>query len=164
MPPTAFDPRAGTGLLWLLAALLALHALVLAFWRVRLRERTGPEVLVVRRRAGVRWALLGGVAAVAAAVLLAGEAFPRGPALAVLALAALGIAAAPGFQDSVIGELGVRRGWHARRFGELEEWRLIGDHLRWRLHGVWVASDWPAPRHDELRPKLDPARESRFRQ
>lgn len=164
MPPTAFDAQAGTGLLWLLALLLGLHAAVLLLWRARLRARTGRPVLVVRRRVWVRRALIAGVAAVAPAVVLAGESFPRAAALAVLALAAVGLALAPGFQDSELGEHGVRRGWHARRFDELEEWRLIGDHLRWRLFGVWVASDWPMARHEELRPKLSAERESRFRQ
>ena len=87
-----------------------------------------------------------------------------------LALAALAGAAAtawwsPSSRDSALGESGVRRGWHARRFEELEEWRLTGEHLRWKLLGEWQASPAPPDEHAELRAKLEqrcPGRESRF--
>ena len=60
----------------------------------------------------------------------------------------------PGFQDSVFGEHGVQRGWTARRFGELESWRLIGEHLRWKHRGLWVATDVPVAEHAALRERL----------
>ena len=71
----------------------------------------------------------------------------------------------PGAKDATTGEAGVARGFEARRHEELEEWRLTGDHLRFRLHGEWTSS--PCPRDDQpwLRARLEqacPARESRF--
>lgn len=71
----------------------------------------------------------------------------------------------PGFDDHVFGSEGVRRGWFARRFADVEEWRLTGEHLRWRLYGVWLATEVPAEHHAELRAQLEelvPDRESRF--
>lgn len=71
-----------------------------------------------------------------------------------------------GFQDAILGDLGVQRGWHALRFEELEEWRLAGDHLRFRLHGEWTSVPCPPGRQPALRSaleRLNPARESPFR-
>lgn len=82
---------------------------------------------------------------------------------ALLALSVLLIAASPGFQDSIWGQTGVQRGWYARRFSELEAWRLVGEHLRWRLFGNWVSTDVPPQEHAKLRLLLDvqaPGRES----
>ena len=71
----------------------------------------------------------------------------------------------PSFEDHEFGTTGVRRGWFARRFDELDEWRLTGEHLRWRLYGVWLATEVPTEFHAELRARLEeiaPERESRF--
>ena len=80
----------------------------------------------------------------------------------VLALVWLG----PGFQDALLGEHGVQRGWQARRFEDLEEWRLAGAHLRFRLGGEWTAVPCPPERQPALRERLlrlNPERESPFR-
>lgn len=71
----------------------------------------------------------------------------------------------PGSKDAATGEAGVARGFEGRRLEELEEWRLTGDHLRFRLHGEWTSA--PCPRDDQpwLRARLEqacPGRESRF--
>jgi len=53
-----------------------------------------------------------------------------------------------------------------RRFEDLEEWRLTGDHLRWKLFGEWQACEVPSAESESLRTKLEqliPDRESRFR-
>ncbi len=154
-------------LLWATAIALAAANSFVVLWQARSRARTGPVVHAVLRRRGARMALLAGVGLVALLVALAGESTIRiWPALAVLALAALLLARSPSFRDSVLGDGGVQLGWHARRFEELEEWRLVGEHLRWKLFGTWVACDAPAMLHANLRAKLGqlcPERETRFK-
>lgn len=82
-------------------------------------------------------------------------------------LPALGLAwLGPGFQDALLGEEGVQRGWYSRRFDELEEWRLAGDHLRFRLFGEWTAVPCPPAEQSRLRQRLERVnggRESPFR-
>lgn len=71
----------------------------------------------------------------------------------------------PSFADRVSGTLGVRRGWQLLRHEELEEWRLIGEHLRFRLDGEWTAVPVPVERQAALRERLvsvAPDRESAF--
>ncbi len=73
---------------------------------------------------------------------------------------------APGFKDATCGETGVQRGWYARRFEHLEEWRMTGDHLRFRLFGLWTAVPLPLQEQPKIREKLlqlNAARESRFK-
>ena len=76
-----------------------------------------------------------------------------------LVFASLGVSAVlvwlqPSPRDSGLGEDGVQRGWHARAFRDLEEWRLTGDHLRWRLFGQWISTDVPSQMHSQVRTKL----------
>jgi len=157
---------AKSDLLWILrcaAALLAAALLVVLAWRSRNRARVGAVRLSVRPRRKARAALL--VAAwLAAAALVAGSDVGRSlESLLVLALALGLLAANMGFQDSRWGERGVQRGWHARRYDELEGWRLIGEHVRWQLRGEWLATDVPPAEHAGLRAVLEaaaPGRES----
>jgi hypothetical protein len=48
----------------------------------------------------------------------------------------------------------VQRGWHARRLEELEEWRLTGEHLRFRLFGEWTAVPLAPEHHAAMRARL----------
>lgn len=145
-----------------IASLAAALSLVL-LWQALNRGRVGTVRWRVRRRRGVRLTLVLGALLVAAGVV-AGSKIGRSPdTLAMLALSVALLGLSPGFQDSVFGERGVQRGWYARRLGELEAWRLIGEHLRWKLFGEWVASDVPASEHAALRAQLEalaPGRES----
>jgi hypothetical protein len=87
------------------------------------------------------------------------------PVLLCLGIAQLLVFTTPGAHDAVLGESGVQRGWHARRFESLEEWRLTGDHLRFRLFGEWTSVPCPPEHHFRLRSKLVqlvPERESPF--
>jgi hypothetical protein len=90
------------------------------------------------------------------------------PALQATALVAMGVLlalVAPGPHDAVCGERGVRRGWHARALAELEEWRLVGQHLRFRLHGEWTSVPVPAASEELVRERLlaaCPERQSPF--
>ena len=71
----------------------------------------------------------------------------------------------PSSKTAILGVGGVQRGWHARRFESLEEWRLTGDHLRFRLFGEWTSVPCPQERQSDLRATLTqlvPDRESPF--
>jgi len=84
---------------------------------------------------------------------------------ATLALASGVLLLSPGPQRQRLGERGVQRGWDVRSFDELEEWRVSGDHLRFKVNGEWTAASAPAALHAELREKLRrlrPDHESRF--
>ena len=69
--------------------------------------------------------------------------------------------------DRVTGTEGVRAGWNSRRYEELEEWRITGDHLRFKLFDQWTAVplvvDAQAPIRERLR-ACAPERESAFNQ
>lgn len=97
--------------------------------------------------------------------ILADTAVWRTPVTLCLGAALLLVWTTPGVHTAVLGEGGVQRGAHARRFESLEEWRLTGDHLRFRLHGTWTSVPCPPERQAELRAKLValvPERESPF--
>jgi hypothetical protein len=148
-----------------MAQLVAL--LFVVVWNARAAKRVGPRILVVRRRMAWRYAFLAGVALIGLGCLLVEAPIPSAqlPAAAVLGLSAALLALQPGFADSRCGERGVQIGWHALRYEDLPEWRLTGDHLRWRLGEIWVACDLPVAQHEAMRTKLEqlaPGRESRF--
>jgi hypothetical protein len=161
------QPADAERLLWIFAGVLVAVDVFLFAWSRRSSARVGT-VRHAARRNRQRWLAAFGLALLAGLVLAApGETdgFERGPALLVLSAAAALVALCPASGESVYGELGVRRGWHARRFDELEEWRLMGEHLRWKLRGEWISSQVPPAEHEALRAKLVglcPERESRF--
>lgn len=146
------------GPLWLAALMLAGAVAFSDLWRARNSRKVGRVLLRVRPRR-LRWLLRGGLALLAASVLVLGG-LPRLPAVSVLALSGVLSFFYPGNRDSVLGESGVQAGWYARRFSEIEEWRLAGQHLRWRLRGEWVACAAPLELHASLRALLDGERES----
>jgi hypothetical protein len=152
-------------LLRFLALVLAVALLSLGAWRLRLRRTLGEPRVVVRPGRRARWLYHAAALAAAVGVVVSGLEVPLAPSLSVLALGVALAALAPGEQDSLLGSQGVQYGWHARRFADLEEWRLTGDHLRLRLFGEWVAVHAPAALHAQLREQLvaaNPGRESRF--
>lgn len=129
------------------------------------RLKVGP-IVAADRRAATRWRvvmtlLLGGV--------LAWVAIDRSvwlvPVVLCLGCALLLVFSTPTSRTAILGEGGVQRGWHARRFEALEEWRLTGDHLRFRLFGEWTSVPCPPDHQAALRAKLVqlvPERESPF--
>ena len=150
--------------LWLTAAAAVAGALFCLGIRRQIRRAVGESrhqnCPLARSRGG--YTLLALATSVAFLELEPGQYLP-----AALTLAA-GLAITwlrPGFEDHVFGTEGVRRGWFARRFEDLDEWRLTGEHLRWRLYGVWLATEVPTEHHAELRAHLEeiaPERQSRF--
>ncbi|MEY2807238.1 MAG: hypothetical protein RIR65_1655 [Planctomycetota bacterium] len=140
--------------------------LVVLALRARARATTGePRHQDLPRRLSRRLALAVPLALVAAWALQA-DLLPTTGTLLVVVPALCLVVATPGRLDAVLGTQGVARGFEARRFEDLEEWRLTGDHLRWRLHGEWTSSPCPAAEHEEWRKLLEErcgATESRFR-
>lgn len=86
-------------------------------------------------------------------------------ALVPLSLAAVVLARPAG--GRACGARGVRSGSWSHAYGDLEEWRLTGDHLRFRVGAVWRAAALPRGLHPEVREVLVALvgeRESRFRE
>ena len=139
---------------------------LLASARVRLAQRRRVGTLFGRdsgswRARSVTLVLL---VAVLAGPLVEGQS-PDLPALAALLLALVLTGVRPGFGDRVCGSAGLRRGWVVRSFDELEEWRLIGEHLRFKLFGQWEAVPLAPEHHAAVRARLVelvPERESGF--
>ena len=149
-------------------ALLVLGpCLAFAAWRsAQARAIVGAVIAEERPRRALRLATLLLLHAIAAAVVLVRRDLPLANAFVVLAFGAALALLSPGFGDAIAGEDGVRRGWHARGYGELEEWRLTGDHLRFRLFGEWTAVPLPPAAQTRVREKLValvPDRESPFK-
>lgn len=148
-------------------ALSVVGVLVAARLRARAAKCVGRLLFEERGRSLLRALRL---AWSAAALIAIGVTWPTaaGAPLATAALAVLALALAlltPDADAQQLGEAGVRRGWSARTFADLEEWRLTGEHLRWKLEGEWIACRAPVELHAELREKLEracPERESRF--
>lgn len=151
-------------LLTLPLPLLAVGFFVCVSNVARRRAKVGAPIAVARPWRAAKLALLGGYVVLLAALLFQRDLSPL-PVVIVVGLSAALVALTPGFHDAICGEEGVQRGWHARRFEELEEWRLIGDHLRFRLFGEWTSVPLPAALHPRIREKLlalAAERESRF--
>ncbi len=62
---------------------------------------------------------------------------------------------APAAEDQRCGVSGVQYGWSSRSLEQLELWRLTGDHLRFRLNGLWVAVALPRALHAQVRERLE---------
>jgi hypothetical protein len=151
--------------LWAAVGLLAAASAGAAAIACRARANVGRARVVERQRRRGKLAMLAAIAATAVGVAVGAGELPRAELLTMLALCACVVASSPSFGDSILGERGVRRGWVARRFEQVEEWRLTGEHLRWKAAGEWLACRAPAELHGELREKLSklcPGRESPF--
>lgn len=148
-------------LVMLVPALIATMAVV-----KRAQTTVGGAIAAQRPDRWKRRILLGAPqAAVLALESMSGH-LPQEPVIESLLLGILLVWVTPGFHDAVLGELGVQRGWFARRFEDLEEWRLAGDHLRFRLDGEWTSVPCPPGEQVRIRETLlavNPAGESRFK-
>lgn len=168
----AIEPLAAPDPSFAPATYLALGLGVLALARTIAVLRTaavrlGPTLFAEEPRSLLRALRLALVAAAAIGLGLTWD--PNAPGLfaacALLAVAAALAYVTPTAASQRYCEHGVRRGFDARRFEELEEWRLAGEHLRWKLDGEWISCRVPTELHAELRAKLaklNPERESRF--
>jgi hypothetical protein len=151
---------------------LALVSSFLLWRRLASTRRLGRGVQATAPRQGWRKRLLALVWLAAAAFWLPGlgadAADPsfRLPAFALLFGGAVILLLSPRPVARVLGTTGVQSGWDTARFDALVEWRLSGEHLRFRLEGrLWDAVDAAPQTHAELRERLDrdaPGRESRY--
>src|SRR6185295_17444224 len=131
-------------------ALILLVALaVTAQLVLRARKTVGPVIAEIRPRQGLRRAGLVAVQGCALAFIVWAGGLPLGPTSVCVGIAIILSYMAPGLKDAVCGEEGVQRGYYARSFAELEEWRLAGEHLRFRLFGEWTSV--PLPPNDQPR-------------
>lgn len=83
----------------------------------------------------------------------------------LIALSGTAMALAQAQRRGVCGGAGVQSGCFSYPYGDLEEWRLTGDHLRFRVGEVWRAVSLPQALHAEVRGLLETnaeGRESRF--
>ena len=120
------------------------------------RRQTGQAIHVVKSGARLRIMLTALIVLAAVLVVMGSGPDPR-LALPTLVLGLFLTLAAPRREDSVFGTEGVRRGWHARRWEQLEGWRLSGNHLRFVVHGELVAVEVPEASVPELRTRLESA-------
>jgi hypothetical protein len=154
-----------TGLLWLPLFLIVPALVAVMAAEGRARAVTGPAIAAERPGLVLRRVLVAGSQAALLGVLLLRGDLPQDLVAECLMLGVLLAWITPGSQDAVLGELGVRRGWSARRFDQIEEWRLTGEHLRFRLAGEWTSVPCPPPQQPRVRAMLveaNAAAESRF--
>ena len=124
------------------------------------------EVLVAERPHRRARAIGAGGMVLVAVLCLAFAAETAPEAVLTLSMGVLLLALAPSADDRAAGSEGVLVGWDARRYEDLEEWRLTGQHLRFRLRGVWTAVPLPEELQRDVRGKLEeriPERQSDFR-
>lgn len=162
-----FDLRPDVLLALSLAALWVLAGL---FGVLRLRtargSRMGERLAHQSGQARGRWLILGVLAAALVAVVLADwEPALQGVTAALLAAAALLTWLRPGAEERECGTEGVRHSWYVLGFSQVAEWRLTGEHLRFRLFGEWTAAPLPENEQPRVRQVLESVaadRESRF--
>ena len=134
--------------------------------RARERSRAGARLEALEESRGWRRAVLAVLIAAAVLRMLTSSAWMPLPVdLALLVVAGGLVLLRPGFHDAVACERGVRSGWDVIAFGEFEEWRLVGEHLRYRWQGEWRAAPLAPEKQDPVRRALEsaaPDRESRF--
>ncbi|MBL8860602.1 MAG: hypothetical protein JNK02_01200 [Planctomycetes bacterium] len=165
VPPT-LSPGELVTLLLLPELLLLAAAIAVSQVLVLLARAQVGAVLAADRRSERRWRLtvLFLCLGVLGWVLAAGTVWLTPVLLCIAGALLLGFTT-PSARTAILGVGGVQRGWHARRYESLEEWRLTGDHLRFRLFGEWTAVPCPPEFQADLRAKLTqlaPDRESPF--
>ncbi|MBM3977796.1 MAG: hypothetical protein FJ299_12505 [Planctomycetes bacterium] len=133
----------------------------------RWRGQRALGAVIARKAAGVgqRWLGAGAVLVVMAIVSLQAPPELEPTALTALTLALLLQVVRPSFGTRLCAEHGVQSGWFWQRYEQLEEWRLSGEHLRFKVRGEWQAVELPPVEHARLREKLSRLigdRESRF--
>jgi hypothetical protein len=147
---------------------LVLVALALAVTQILTglaRLRVGRPLCAERPGTRGRQVALATLIVAAMVLIVARQEVWAPPPLLALAGALFLVMTTPGAHDALLCEHGVQRGWHARRYEDLEEWRLTGEHLRFRLHGEWTSVPCPGERQAGVRAKLlelAPERESPF--
>ena len=123
------------------------------------REGSGPGLRL-------RIASLVAITAALAVALVSASELPLALSLPTLALTAALSLVRPSAGDVVVGRFGVRRGWGVHGLNELQEWRLTGEHFRFRVHDRWFAVPLPPSKHGPFESELElraPDRRSPYR-
>ncbi|MHC4377364.1 MAG: hypothetical protein ACYS26_12250 [Planctomycetota bacterium] len=162
-----FDLRPDVLLALALAALWVLAGL---FGVLRLRSargaRLGDRLGQQTGKPLGRVLILGALAAALVTVVLADwEPALQAVVGGLLVVAALLTWLRPSSDERECGTEGVRHSWYVIGFREVAEWRLTGEHLRFRLFGEWTAAPLPENEHPRVRQNLESVaadRESRF--
>jgi hypothetical protein len=147
----------------LVTALAAVGLTAALFVRVRAPRVLGTVLDRGRTRPFGRLAALALLVGAGVALATVEDAPPRG--WVALGLSAAFMVLRPAFDERVCGSEGVRRGWWLVRFEDLEQWRLIGEHLRFQLFGEWDAVPLAPAHQAAVRERLvaaAPGRESAF--
>ena len=118
-------------------------------------------------RAGrMRLASLVALLAVLAVALVSDGELSLALSLPTLLLTAAVVLTRPSAADGVVGRFGVRRGWGVHGLNELQEWRLTGEHFRFRVDQRWFAVPLPQSKHGPFEFELElraPERRSPYR-
>lgn len=156
----------------LLAAIVELWIVTIyvAWHRRKAAAVVGPHSKVSEPRGGARriGLLLAWVAAASFWIPGVGAADEslRLPAAVLLAGGVVLLTLSPRPGVRVLGANGVQSGWNHASFEQFAEWRLSGEHLRFRLDGrLWDAVEVAPGARTELRERLErvaPGRESRY--
>jgi len=148
-------------------ALVLVPALAFALSHaLRARVVVGPVLACERPYRALRGVLLAGPQIVVLLLIWITGAVPVVLATALLLMGLALVLLVPGLQDATCGATGLRRGLQVRAYEELEEWRLVGEHLRFRLLGEWTSVPCPPAVQERVRERLlevCPERESPFR-
>lgn len=167
-----------TAILWVATAWALVACIVHARERLTAQRRVG-RVLHAERGPILACVLYAGFGVVALVVVLLcclgllmtgawmipeiGEPYVAAGALIILSVAAVILAQSQ--RGGACGTEGVRSGSWSHSYGALDEWRLTGDHLRFRRGAVWRAVSLPTSLHEDVRGRLEElaaGRESRF--
>ena len=150
-------------LLWITALWPLVACFVHGRELVSSRQRVGA---VLHEEAGpVTWTALYALSGVAVCVFAA-QSSAVIPGSILVALACVAALLSRRQRGQACGEAGVQRGCFSCAYEDVEEWRLTGDHLRFRVGEVWRAVALPDRFHPQVRSLLE-ARvgdlESRFK-
>ena len=145
--------------LWWSAGCAGVSCVVHARGRLQARQCVGEELCSAKGSMAWVYAYQGLAVGVLAWVLSLG-ALPWLPVMLLLALSLGAITLSFSAGDQICGTHGVRSGVWALSYSDLEEWRLTGEHLRFRYGGVWRAVMIPAELQGPLRSRLEEIPES----
>lgn len=147
--------------LWLVGGLIAVVQL-----RASRGRSLGTQLAHEPGARRMRWIALAVLVGAAIWVGLAGlPAATAGILIGLLVLGAVVNWVRPASGERECGSTGVRHSWHVLGFSDVSEWRLTGEHLRFRLFGEWTAAPLPEGQHEAVRTSLTAVagdRESRF--
>ena len=150
----------------IMAQVVATTGMVVAIVTRSSRARSVGAVLFERREPRALCPVLLAILCGLAIVALRMPEFPTAEAVMTLLLGAILVVVIPDPTDRACGDKGVVSGWTTVEYTAVAEWRLTGQHLRFRVAEEWTAVEVPRESRQKLRTTLEnliPERESRFK-